>query len=135
MAEAEVERTAACACGELRITVRGEPRRVYACHCLECQAATGSVVAYRAIFAETAIVGRAGEPRRWRRPGSSGAWLEQAFCPTCGAVVWMTAEALIGAVSVSAGCFRDPAFPGPAAAHWSSRRPPWLSLADVRDAG
>jgi hypothetical protein len=134
MPEVDVQRTAACACGELRITVRGEPRRVYACHCLECQAATGSAMAYRAIFPDTAVVGRKGAPRRWRRLGTSGGWLEQAFCPTCGTVVWMTAEALTDAISVSAGCFRDPDFPPPVAAHWSARRPAWLSLPDVSDA-
>ncbi|WP_309092593.1 GFA family protein [Phenylobacterium sp.] len=129
-----VERAAACVCGQLRTTLRGEPRRVYACHCLECQATTGSAMAHRAIFPDAAVVERSGEVRRWRRTGSSGGWLEQAFCPTCGTVVWMTAQALTAAISVSVGCFRDPAFPPPVAAHWTVRRPPWLRLAGVADA-
>ena len=133
MGEMVRERTAACVCGELRITVRGEPRRVYVCSCLDCQATTGSVIAYRAIFSEEAVVATEGQGRRWRRIATSG-WLDQTFGPACGAVVWMTAEALVGARSVSAGCFRDPSFPPPVAAHWSSRRPAWLQLSGVADA-
>lgn len=129
-----IERTAACVCGQLGITLGGEPRRVYACHCADCQATTGSAMAYRAIFPEAAIIAQAGEARRWRRTGAAGRWVEQAFCPTCGTLVWLTAEALSEAVSVSVGCFRDPAFPPPSAAHWSARRPTWLRLSGVADA-
>src|SRR5688500_5041139 len=113
MAEVAPERTATCVCGALRITVRGEPRRVYVCSCLDCQATTGSVMAYRAIFGDEEVVTTEGEGRRWRRTSASGRWLDQTFCPNCGTVLWMTAEALAGARSVSAGCFRDPDFPPP----------------------
>ena len=130
----ERARTCACVCGQLRITVRGEPRRVYACHCLECQATTGSAFAHRANFAAGSVVATEGEARRWRRTGASGGWLEQAFCPVCGSAVWMTAEGLADALSLSVGGFRDPDFPPPAAAHWTSRRPGWLRLAGAADA-
>lgn len=131
---AERERTCACACGQLRIIVRGAPRRVYACHCLDCQAATGTAFAYRVIFATEAVIAEEGTARRWRRTGSSGRWVEQAFCPVCGSIVWMTAEGLTDAVALSVGGFRDPDFPPPAAAHWTSRRPGWVSLAGAADA-
>ncbi|MFN2470768.1 MAG: aldehyde-activating protein, partial [Gaiellaceae bacterium] len=36
-------RHAACSCGQLRLTVEGEPVRVSICHCLACQRRTGSV--------------------------------------------------------------------------------------------
>ena len=130
----EGERTCACACGQLRITVRGAPRRVYVCHCLDCQATTGAPMAHRAIFAAEAVAAVTGEASRWRRTSDAGRWLEQAFCPVCGTVVWMTAEALADALSLSVGSFRDPDFPPPVAAHWASRRPPWLCLAGVADA-
>ncbi len=133
MPEATHERTAACVCGQLRITVRGQPRRVYACHCLDCQATTGSALSWRAVFADEAVAAADGEARRWRRTGDAGRWLEQVFCPTCGTVVWMTGEGLPGAVSVSVGCLRDLAFPPPVAAHRAARRPAWLDLRGVPD--
>ncbi|MCW4181519.1 GFA family protein, partial [Burkholderia cenocepacia] len=66
--QAEVrKRTAACSCRGVELILAGEPRRVYACSCLECQRCTGSAFSYRAIYAESAIVSRKGETRTWRR--------------------------------------------------------------------
>jgi len=36
-------RTAACSCGQLRVTVNGKPGSVGACSCRDCQKSTGSV--------------------------------------------------------------------------------------------
>lgn len=132
---AEVERTASCSCGALQITLRGEPRRTYLCSCLDCQRCTGSAFAYRAIFSDDAVAARRGTPKTWRRTSASNRWLEQAFCSDCGSVLYMTAQALPGALSISVGCFADPDFAPPIAAHWPDRRHAWLKLGGVPDVG
>ena len=43
------EREAACACGQLKLRLTGEPDRVSSCHCQACQRRTG------AIFGSTAF--------------------------------------------------------------------------------
>ena len=43
-------RSASCSCGQLRVTVQGEPLRVSVCHCLACQKRTGSVFGQQARF-------------------------------------------------------------------------------------
>ncbi|WP_082818934.1 GFA family protein [Cupriavidus nantongensis] len=130
--QAEVrKRTAACSCRGVELILAGEPRRVYACSCFECQRCTGSAFSYRAIYADSAIVGRKGETRTWRRTGTSGQWLEQEFCTTCGSVVLMRAEALKEAVSVSAGCLEDRDFPPPQLMHWAERKHRWLCLQGI----
>jgi len=126
-------RTATCSCRGVRLALAGEPRRVYACSCTECQRCTGSAFAYRAIFADAAILGLEGTTRSWRRTGSSGRWLEQTFCPTCGTVVFMRAEALNDALSISVGCLEDPDFPAPQLLHWSDRKHRWLCLEGVAE--
>ncbi len=40
--EATMIRRAACSCGQLRLTIEGEPSRIAMCHCLECQRRTGA---------------------------------------------------------------------------------------------
>jgi hypothetical protein len=37
MGNAEAERVARCACGDLTLTTRGEPLDVYLCSCKDCQ--------------------------------------------------------------------------------------------------
>lgn len=121
-------RTASCACGTLRIALAGEPSRVYACSCLECQRATGSAFSYRAVFAKEAVAAIEGERRTWRRGSESGRWVEQTFCPACGTLVFMEGEGLPGSVSVSVGCFADPGFAPPSTLHRASRRHGWYAL-------
>jgi hypothetical protein len=124
-------RTATCSCRGVELVLAGEPRRVYACSCLECQRATGSAFAYRAIYADSAVLSMKGETKSWRRAGSSGQWLEQTFCTTCGSLVYMRAEGLKGALSVSAGCLEDPAYSAPQMLHWAQRKHRWLALPGV----
>jgi hypothetical protein len=79
------------------------------------------------------VVSLKGETKSWRRTGSSGQWLEQTFCAACGSVVFMRAEGLKDALSVSVGCLEDPDFPAPVLLHWSNRKHHWLCLANVPD--
>ncbi|MBB2970960.1 GFA family protein [Mesorhizobium sp. RMAD-H1] len=127
-------RRATCSCRQVELICAGEPRRVYACSCNECQRCTGTAFSYRAIYPDAAVVGRKGETKSWRRPGTSGAWLEQHFCVHCGSVVFMRAEALKDAISISAGCFEDQDFPPPQTLHWPDRRHRWLYLEGVAKA-
>lgn len=128
--EPGLRRTASCGCRGLRLIVSGEPRRVYLCACSQCQRATGSAFAWRAIFPDSAIVAVEGESSVWRRSSDAGRWNEQVFCPGCGGLVFMRAEALTGAISVSVGSFADPGFPRPVAIHNRSHRPDWYCLAE-----
>jgi hypothetical protein len=123
------DRTARCACGGLKIHLAGEPASVYACTCLECQRATGSAFAYRARFGRDSVVAIDGERRVWRRGSDAGRWVEQIFCPTCGTLVYMQAEASPDAVVVSVGCFADPEFAAPVRVYRATRRHRWYELA------
>ena len=43
-------RHAACSCGQLHLTVEGEPLRISMCSCLACQRRTGAVISNQARF-------------------------------------------------------------------------------------
>ena len=43
-------RRTACSCGQLHLTIEGEPTRISMCHCLECQRRTGAVISNQARF-------------------------------------------------------------------------------------
>ena len=65
------ERTAACACGGLSVTVRGEPADVYACSCASCQRRSGGAFTYAALYPETSVT-ISGEHRIWSQPSEVG---------------------------------------------------------------
>lgn len=58
----------------------------------------------------------------WRRTGQSSAWLDQCFSANCGSILYTRAEALTVVLSVSVGCFEDPAFPPAEQLHWPERK-------------
>jgi hypothetical protein len=120
-------RTASCCCGQLRITVHGEPRGVGVCHCLACQQRTGSVFAALAGFAPPyEVVGAATE---YVRVGDHGARFRFRFCPVCGTSLFHTEEGYEDRyVSVAVGGFGDPSFPPPEDSVYDCRRHPWVQL-------
>ena len=64
-------RRAACNCGQLHLTIEGEPSRISMCHCLECQRRTGGVISNQARFRREQIT-FAGKATTWMRTAESG---------------------------------------------------------------
>jgi hypothetical protein len=59
-------RIAACSCGQLLLTIKGEPSRISMCHCLECQRRTGAVISNQARFRREQVT-FAGKTTAWTR--------------------------------------------------------------------
>jgi hypothetical protein len=64
-------RRAACNCGQLRLTIEGDPARISLCHCLECQRRTGAVISNQARFRREQLT-FAGQATAWTRTAESG---------------------------------------------------------------
>jgi hypothetical protein len=122
-------RHAACSCGQLRLTVEGEPLRVSLCHCLACQRRTGSVFGVQARFGAEQVTIE-GASRQYIRVSDGGGKGVFHFCPDCGATVFYTMEDSPGVVAVPVGAFADPSFPAPARSVWEERRHAWVRLPD-----
>jgi hypothetical protein len=120
-----MERIATCACRHLRLTVRGEPDRVLACHCRECQRRTGSVFGVSAYFPEDRIIASEGESCTYSRI-AGGVRFETRFCPSCGTSLFWRSSALPRHVAVAVGCFADPGFPPPSIVAWTSEQHGWV---------
>lgn len=120
-------RHASCSCGQLHLTISGEPARVSMCHCLECQRRTGAVISNQARFkAEQVTI--AGKATQWTRVADSGSKVKFNFCPVCGSTVYWQSESFGDVIVVAVGAFADPAFPAPEIAVWEESRHPWVAL-------
>ena len=125
----ETIRTASCSCGQLRVTVTGEPVRVSICHCLNCQQRTGSLFGAQARWPRERVMIE-GPSTAWRRTGDEGTVGEFHFCPVCGTTVWYVAPVDGDTIAVATGAFRDPDFPKPQYSVYDSRRHRWLQIPD-----
>ncbi len=123
-----MERTAVCSCGQLAVTVAGDPAYHGVCSCFACQKESGSAFTYSGYWPKTALSGIVGQSRAWRRMSDKGRWLDKHFCPTCGCAVFLYAEFAPDMIAVSIGFFGDPGFPPPEYAVWNECRHPWVTL-------
>jgi hypothetical protein len=122
-------RTAACACGSLRVTCAGEPMIVSLCHCLACQKRTGSHYGIAGFFRREDVRVE-GPSKCYARPSDSGFPVSFHFCPDCGSTVFWEPGRKPEVIAVAVGAFADPAFPAPTQAVYAEHRHPW-----VRDGG
>jgi len=120
-------RHAVCSCGQLRLSVEGEPARISICHCLECQRRTGAVISNQARFLRDQLTVD-GKATAWKRQAESGNVLTFHFCPTCGSTVYWENDGFPEYVSVAIGNLADPNFPAPTIALWEESRHAWFSL-------
>ena len=120
-------RRAACSCGQLHLTVEGEPSRIWICHCLACQRRTGAVIGNLARFRREQITFN-GRATAWKRTAESGNTLTCNFWPTCGSTIYFENGAFPEIVAVAIGNFADPNFPAPIVSVWEETRHPWVSL-------
>jgi hypothetical protein len=116
-------RHATCECGQLAITVTGEPEHVHACTCTKCQRRSGSVMTFSAWFPERQVT-VCGRTASWQPHGPAA---EKVFCPVCGGGGYVrTGAYLPHCVAIRVGAFADPDFPPPAHVHWWASRPRWM---------
>ncbi len=118
-------RHAACSCGELHLTIDGEPARISMCHCLECQRRTGAVISNQAGFRRDQVT-FTGKTTKWARTADSGNVLTFSFCPVCGSTVYWENSGLPQMIAVAIGTFADPNFPAPTISVWEECRHPWV---------
>jgi hypothetical protein len=124
-------REAACHCGQLRLTVDGEPFAVSICSCLACQRRTGSAFGMQAGFRPDQVE-ISGHYDDYSRISDEADKKEHVFhfCPSCGSQVFYTEPTEPDLIVISTGSFADPSFPPPTESGYDFRRHPWVGLPD-----
>lgn len=100
--------TGGCACGAVRYEIPLEPLAMNDCQCRDCQRRSGTGHGSYLTFAGRASVKLEGEATHWDVAGDSGNMKTHAFCPSCGAPVYLTFEAMPDLFTVHAASLDDP---------------------------
>lgn len=125
-------RVATCACGNLKAECAGEPDRIAACNCTECQRRTGSVFGVGAYYQKSQVT-LMGEYKRYTRSSDAGRWLNIFFCPTCGTSVAWESQVYPDIMGVAVGCFADKHFGKPIRVVFTEHKHDWVQFpADVQ---
>ena len=114
-----------CACGAVRYRIPNEPLVMNDCQCRDCQQRCGTGHGSYLTFANKAGVLLEGQAQFWEVAGDSGNIKTHAFCPRCGAPVYLTFAAAPHLFTIHAGSLDDPSRYVPGLVIYSSRGLSW----------
>jgi len=80
--------TGGCLCGAIRYTVSAPVQNLIACHCTDCQHASGTGASINALLPSGAFSLVKGKPRVFSKPADSGTVLNRHFCADCGSPIF-----------------------------------------------
>jgi hypothetical protein len=120
-------RIASCSCSAFTVECLGEPVRIGACHCTECQRRTGSVFGVAAYFPRDQVT-FSGARKDYARGSDTGRRITNHFCPECGSTVAWDLELFPDLVAVAAGCFADPHLGAPQRGVWAKYKHDWVQF-------
>lgn len=97
--------TGSCLCGAIRFAVDAPVKELRACHCRNCQKASGAGGSVNAVVPSAAFRITQGTPKRYSARADSGRLLHRYFCGDCGSPVYSQRETTPETVVVRAGLF------------------------------
>jgi len=80
--------TGGCLCGAIRYTVDVPITELRACHCTNCQKASGAAGSVNAVIPSSALHFTQGTPRVFASKADSGRILNRYFCGDCGSPIY-----------------------------------------------
>ena len=123
-----MERVATCFCGQLSVTMEGEPQMHGLCHCRQCQKMSGGAFTYSSYWPRSAVKNLSGKFAVYRKVSESGRWIDLHFCPTCAGKVYWYLEFNPNVIGLPIGAFEGAMFPPPVYSLWHDSKHKWVEV-------
>ena len=117
-----------CLCGAIRFTLDMPVKELRACHCRNCQKASGAAGSVNAVAPSAAFHITQGHPRRYSARADSGRLLHRYFCGDCGSPIYSQRETTPDMLVVRAGLFDDASDMKIVANIWTRSARPWAHI-------
>ncbi|MDF1791670.1 MAG: GFA family protein [Thalassobaculaceae bacterium] len=122
--------TARCACGEIVLTIAGEPNATVLCHCKDCQRRTGAPFGVGNYYTPDQVR-ISGSPKVYERGTDSGNRMRNFFCPSCGTTVYWLAGPALDRLGVATGTFDEPDGAVPVRSVYEARKHDWVDTSCI----
>ncbi len=120
--------TGGCICGVIRYEIAAEPIFSNECQCRDCQRVSGTGHGSYLTFPSRAAVKLSGQARHYDIVADSGNVKSHAFCPDCGAPVYLTFAAMPDLFTIHAASLDNPGRFKPQAVTYHQRAHAWDHL-------
>ena len=114
-------------CGSIRYTLTREPKRLYTCHCTECQRQSGSGFGMTMLVKEEGIE-VTGTLKEFVRVSDKGNIVTAYFCSENGARIFGKPGYVKGVISLKPGTLDDTSWLNPQTALWVKSSQTWFEL-------
>ena len=120
--------TGSCLCGKIRFSIDAPVKELRACHCRNCQKASGAGGSVNAVVAGGAFRITQGAPKRYSARADSGRVLNRYFCGDCGSPIYSQRETTPETVVVRAGLLDNAGETKIVANIWTRSARPWAHI-------
>ena len=117
-----------CECGDVRYRVLADPVTVYACHCTDCQTATGTAFTLNMVLSRESFELVSGETKSHDYLMPDGRPRSTQRCVRCETKLWGAPRDYPDLVMVQPGSLDDTSWFEPAAHIWTRSRQPWVRI-------
>lgn len=121
-------RPGGCLCGAIRYRLTGDPVTLYACHCTDCQTATGSSFALSMIVPREAVDLVKGQPELYEVHFPDGRARRAYRCAHCSTHLWGEPLRVPNLRVLHPGTLDDTSWLEPAGHIWTRSKQPWVRL-------
>ncbi|HZZ35869.1 MAG TPA: GFA family protein [Caulobacteraceae bacterium] len=118
-------RTGGCLCGAVRYELTAEPFAHVACHCRDCQYASGGAPTLAMLVPRPAINITKGEVRTYWCDGDSGGKVGRSFCEACGTPIFSEPASSGPIAVIKVGSLDDASDFSPQVYIWTKSAKPW----------
>jgi len=118
-----------CLCGAVRNRLNADPVTLYACHCTDCQAGSGSAFALSLLIQEDSLAFTGANPVLAECGLGSGRRKRTFYCPECHTEV-CDQSSVAGIRNLRAGTLDDTSWLEPIGHIWTRSAQRWVSMAD-----
>lgn len=120
--------TGGCLCGKIRYTVSQPLQNIIACHCTNCQKASGAGASYNAVAPASAVSFTSGTPRLFEDIAQSGNILKRYFCGDCGSPIYSQREKVPEMMVLKVGTLDDSSDMKLIMNIWTRSARPWMHI-------
>ncbi len=119
-----------CLCGAARYEITTAPLTLYACHCTDCQTASGASFTLTLVVPAGSIAAPGDAVRAYPRPRSDGGTKDIFRCATCLTALWGVRRDRPELATVYAGTLDDSSTLAPAGHIFTRSAQPWIAIPD-----
>jgi hypothetical protein len=117
-----------CACGAVRYRLLEDAVELHACHCTDCQTATGSAFVMSMMVKRGSVEVERGEPKRFEFDGPDGRHHIDQRCPRCAARLWSESRSIPDLLILRPGTLDDTSWCEPVSHIWTRSAQPWVTI-------